>query len=178
MNYTGGLVVLGNQFARSSSGVYRQGGYWSTTTFQANQEVYATVRNAAKVATDAMALYVRTNQLTDGNADGYALDIFFNDPATAWYIRAFTNETYGASIGPVTQAIADGETVLFSAYGSVLTGYLLSGGTWSQVITLTDTTYNSPGYIGMELIRGQTWRATDFGGGGYQASGQTDVMIA
>ena len=58
--------------------------------------------------------------------------------------------------------LAVGDFVLLRVTGSTLEAWHLRGTTWSQLGTVTDTTYAAAGFTGVG-IRGTTGRLDDFG---------------
>lgn len=176
ITFTGGLVVLDNQLARSANGAFRQGSYWNTA-FGPDSEVWGTVKYTSRSTNDGMSLYTRLTTPGSGTTDGYALLVEFDGSACQWGIQRFDNGV-GASLGSlVSQDISDGDQVLFQAYGDILAGFLGSGGTWAQVVSASDSTYTSAGFVGVDLVNGQRWRLDDFGGGTFPASGAANATI-
>lgn len=176
VTFTGGLVVLDGQLARSATGAFRQGSYWNTA-FGPDCEAWATVKYASRSVGDGMSLYARITTPGSGTTDGYALVVSFDGTDVHWSINRYDNMAGTQIATSIQQDVSDGDQAMFQAYGSRLTGFLGSGGVWTEIVSVMDATYTSAGFVGVDLTNGQRWRLDDFGGGTFPAPGVANVTI-
>lgn len=129
-----------------------------TTSTSADCEAYATV--STNDAGNRSELYLRV--FTDASGlDGYCV----SRVGSTWSIRKKTNSADAAIGATATQAFSAGDSMGITAYGTTLEGwYKPAAGAWTMVLSRTDSTYTSGGYLGLRAF-GTTYRFDDFGGG-------------
>jgi hypothetical protein len=130
--------------------------YWNASQFGPDSEAYATIAKAP-TGSESVRLAVR-NQPGKTNT-GYAVQV---DATGHWTIQRLNGSASGQIAAGSTQALAVGNAVMIRAVGSTIQGLLLSGGTWTVMVTATDSTYGGSGYVSMEA---HTAILDDFGGG-------------
>jgi hypothetical protein len=131
-----------------------------SSTFSADVEVFMTIVNVgvSPNGSDNRGLMVRYNS---GTGQCYFLYI---DADANWHI---TLDVGGSSLGTATQAIAAGDAMGLSAIGSTIKAwYKPSGGSWTALITVTDSTYSGSGKIAVQAA-GSTYgtQSDDLHGG-------------
>ncbi len=173
----GGLQVVGNAVTGQTGEVGSS--YWSASTFGADTEVFITVVTFETGNGTNHFLFARmVNILPDDEVDGFALQTRRNDGAgndELEILRLDNNvETQlGATAG--IGEWGDGDKIGFECIGSALKGYRDTGGGWSEIISRTDTTYQTQvGNIGAGLEEANG-SMDDFGGGTVVAGGQTII---
>jgi hypothetical protein len=72
-----------------------------------------------------------------------------------------TMTTFAMGTGP---ALVAGDKLLLRAIGTSLELWRMTGGTWSRVLTATDSASPTSGYVGLHA-KNTTVRLDDFGGG-------------
>lgn len=143
-------------------------GWWNLSTYGPDCEVYCVVPTR-QLTTPARILSLFLGLITPGSSsvDGYRFDITTDTATTPddfWKITRVDNNV-GTQLGStVGQAYASGDSFGAERIGSTLTGYLKTGGVWSSVITQSDSTYTSAGYIGVQM-EDSVFRIDDFSGG-------------
>lgn len=164
-----------NQAAPSATGSNGHcASYWSSS-FAADQEVYATM---ATKCTDGqyVELWARIQSPATSGVDGYVLQVSAVAGAAndSWDIVRY-NDNSGTSVSSLgTQEVSAGDKIGLEVTGTgatvTLRAYLYSGGSWSQVGSdASDTSgsrITSSGYIGLHIQdTGNACRWDDFGGG-------------
>jgi hypothetical protein len=131
--------------------------YWSATSFGADQEVYVDVNSA-----NTHRLYLR---ISGGSWYRLEIDYSYNpDQSEIRYWNGASYTTVATSTGDITSAQAFG----FEAIGTALTGYVKIGGSWSSIVSGTDSNLTGSGNIGI----GAYSSTLDNFSGGAVASGQ------
>ena len=172
-----GLVVTGNTAARAATGGYRQGSYWSAGSFGANVELAVEVSDWTNTTSNGLALFLRLATIGTSSTDGYALAIERSSTATTWYIWRYDNGV-ATSLGLGTsQAVVAGDLVAFQAIGSELRGYIRTAGSWTLVISASDSTYSSAGNVGIEVLNNQQTKITNSWAASLPSSAQSFVTI-
>jgi len=140
--------------------------YWSVQQFGPDSEAWVTV--AVKPAADgemvALDLRLQNPGLSTGNGyQGY----FYNRTGTDQYQiykRVSGSPVSLVSVtGPELQV---GDQLLFRAVGTALELWLGHAGSWTKVVSASDSTYKTAGYIGL-TSKNNVVRLDDFGGGTY-----------
>jgi hypothetical protein len=157
----GGLKVSSNQVANTAGDIFSLE-YWNPTNFSKDQEAYFTASTGA-TAMDGVSLYIKYDNVTQ---NGYAFRM--DNPEGTMDISRVTGGTstvllsLAASLPPV-----DGDKYGLSYVSGTLKAYRNRGGSWSQIGTVADTTYQTQtGKIALGLYEfGTTARIDDFGGG-------------
>jgi len=165
--------ITGNLCYNPDTGGYCEQ-YYNVSTFGPDSEVYVTLSTITPQGTaDGTGLDLRAQQ-PGANYDGYTLYCNHQPNPNTWRIDTVTNAVSTTLGAAVDRAMANGYKMGFEIIGSVLTGYIDTGGGWSTVLTRTDTgnLYPNAGYLGgygtgLEI----TWRWNDFGGGTVVAAG-------
>jgi hypothetical protein len=137
--------------------------YWGTS-FNANQEVYATVTSTNLSGSSEFYLFVRLQSPGTNNPDGYFIKYEAGGPVlNIWRM----DDGVGTKIlADVTINLNSGSDRFgLSVSGTTLEGWYKQGaGAWTSIGTQPDATYNSSGYIGMSVGSGNG-ALDDFGGG-------------
>lgn len=135
---------------------------------------------AVDASTEYIAMYFAFTGVNTASYNGYALTLHLSS-TTNWDLRKYTNGT-GAILGAsVSQATASGDQIGVSMRGSTLTAYRFSGGSWTPILTRTDSSFNQIGRLGFEPGGGNL-RLDNIRGGTYVAStrdvlsGSSDVF--
>ena len=165
-NITGlsGWEVFSNQIR--PEGTTAVGGFWTDTTFGADCLAFVTVATKPSDG-NSVALFVRAQEVgSTSTLDGYQLIVSSSSGTDTWYLYSTTNGSNSSIASSISQELNSGDKILLSAVGTTITAYLDTGSGWTQVITGTDSTYSSAGYLGIAgQNTTQTVRLDDFGGG-------------
>lgn len=165
-NQNNGLQVFSNQitgFAGAFAGAYR-----NNVAYGPDVEEYVTLTTKATTTGDFLIMELRYDPV---NSNGYQL----------WYTRntsgsdtlQIEKEVFGTSStlsSVFNQNIGNGDTLGFSAVGNLLTiWYKASGGSWTVIGTVTDSTYaGASGDLRiLEMFTVTTMAFNNFGGGTY-----------
>lgn len=143
-----------------------------TETFGADQEVYATLRNPTTWANGTGVYLIgclQPESVGTATADGYTFRATSRTGADNDDIRFYRYDDSALfAIGPAfNQELADGDSwgMQILADGTLLGYYKPVGGSWSLVVTTTDTTYDcTDTHVGLN-IRHSSQALDDFGGG-------------
>lgn len=145
--------------------------YW-TTGFALPVEVYVEVAVLpAEGGNSATLGWVQPlGNVEGGGSNGYQIALLWG--GTGWALRLLRSDsgslTQIAVVNPVvgvTPAAGDSFGMSISAAG-LITGWYDSGGTWSNQVSVTDTTYTGTGYLELWTpFSDTTVRYTNFGGG-------------
>jgi hypothetical protein len=151
--------------------------YYNLSTYGADSEAYMTLGTVPGDVADSIDLHVRVTS-PGGSFDSYDLCIDLDNPPEDWEIYEITDGT-GAALagGTTTQAIANGYKVGLEVIGNVITGYVNTGSAWAAVLSKSDATLTTAGYLGMYGTANTTWRYNDFGGGTVVAAGGVPIAI-
>ncbi len=174
-NWDGPIFAGQQPLQRTATGIARgsaAGGSWyDVQQFGPDMECYATIAVLTdNTNTGEGFLYVRMQNPNTTSLDGYVIRVR-RAGAGADDVRMYV-ETDGVdsqlgSTYTVGEIVPGTDQYGISAVGDQITGYYNNGGGWSVIIgPVTDATYPSAGYVGIEMVRSDT-RLTDFGGGAY-----------
>ena len=142
------------------------GDYWNTA-YGANSEVYVTIATKPATSNDLVALGLRYQNPGAANSSGYQA-VFINQATGTDQYRIWVAPTAPAPrrrsrASPVRRLVA-GDTLLFRAIGPNLELWRKSGGTWTKILSGTDGTITSGGYLAL-IAKNTVVRLDNFGGG-------------
>jgi hypothetical protein len=154
-----GVVVSSNNFCRKSSGGYRQGSYYNAATFGPNIDTVAELGGLPDFDADGIGLYGPITTPGDPTTDGYALWLErASSTLYTWRIWRLDNAGVGVDFGGDSfSAPAVGDLIAFTKRSSVIrVWHKPSAGVWVIKNEMIDTTYNAPGFVGLEFVNNQT----------------------
>jgi hypothetical protein len=131
--------------------------YWSALRFGPDSEAYATITT---IGTDAVRVCARMTNPTTTQRSGYCVQA----AGSTWTIRRIDNGT-GVQVGvSATQTVAAGARLGITVVGTTITAWYSPNASsgWTQLLVLTDTTYQGSGFIALEA---RASHVDDFGGG-------------
>lgn len=132
--------------------------WWSATSFNADQEAFVTDTSAA----EACRVYTRLAAPGTAGADGYTL--VAAAPGSALQLYRMDDTAFTAIGAAFTQTIVAGDSFKLVSIGSTHTiCFKPAAGSWTELGTRTDGTYNASGYIG--IYAASNFTVDDFGGG-------------
>ena len=132
--------------------------YWSAATFGPNCEVYVTL-GATPASGQDVALRIAN---PGASWTGYIIDV----NGTTWNLYYHDAGGFHLIAGPIVQAVGAGDKIGLEAIGSQITAYAFTAGTWSSVMTVSDSNITGTGYIGMCSVNAGTGNTfDDFSGG-------------
>jgi hypothetical protein len=143
------------------------------TAYGPDTEAYATI--AAKPGVDTyeiLTIYARLVQI-GSTVDGYCVQVLEGTAGTdEWLIFRVDNNSFTQLGATVTQEVTVGDKIGLEIIGSTIKGYLFTGGSWTEVISRSDSNHTAAGKVCLE-VRGVNGRLDDFvagtvvtGGGG------------
>ncbi len=140
--------------------------FWNPQAFGPNSEVWVTIAVKPNVDLDPVVLGLRFQNPAASNASGYqAYYIFRTGQADQYKIISRTNGTTSTTLSSVNgPTLSAGDQLLFRAIGTTLELWRLHTGTWTRLLTATDSTFPSAGYLNLTARNGAV-RMTNFGGG-------------
>lgn len=148
---------------------------YNAATYGPDTEIWVTWVGQPTNNSERLELYVRIGNIT--NPNGYRLRVARNNSNwdwSLWIVTASSGTQLGSTVTGVSVPL--GSKVGFEVVGTVLKGYLDTGGGSSQIIsydTAGDATkYSAAGYLGTNL-NGLNNIIDDFGGGTVVAGGQS-----
>ena len=146
------------------------GSYWSVASFGPDMEAYIDVPVKAGSG-DHEYLYARCANFGLTTFSGYRV-IVISRPADLddWFLTRFDNNVSTTLVGPTAQTFLAGDSFGIECIGSVIKSYRKTGGTWTQIQSVTDTTYNAVSQIGLGGIT-TVYRLDNFSGGTVVAAG-------
>lgn len=159
------LQVVSNRGKGTNAAAFNSG--YLPTSYEANAECYFTVSTAdSGNRIEAHARVVDINVIN--GTDGYCVSV----AGSAWGLRVFTNSSStavgGLFTGPV---LANGDGLGFRISAGLLEAWHKpAAGSWTQLFTRSDSTWNAVGFIGARMF-GTTFEIDDFGGGSIVDSG-------
>lgn len=173
-NWDGPIFAGQQPLQRTATGIARGsatgGSWWDLGTFGPDMECFAKIAVlAAGTNSPDGYLYVRMLNPNTVNLDGYVIRPERRATASTDNLKMFV-ETNGSdsqigSTYTVGTFVPGTDQYGISAVGDQITGWFNNGGGWVAVIgPVTDATYSTAGYIGIEMTRSDT-RLTNFGGG-------------
>jgi hypothetical protein len=140
--------------------------YWNPQTYGPNSEVWVTVATKPTADQDPVVLGLRFQNPGAANASGYqAYYIFRSSQPDQYKIIARSNGTTSTTLAATSgPTLKPGDELLFRALGTTLELWRLDSGVWSRILSATDATYQSAGYLSL-TARDSSVRLTNFGGG-------------
>jgi hypothetical protein len=146
------------------------GNYYNVATYGPNCEVFVTAPVHTTTTYD-INLRVQSGTLSAPNC--YTLEISAGNTWTLYRTTGGSGTVLGAT---VTQAMGDGDSFGLEAIGSTIKAYYkASGGSWTEKMSRTDSTYSSAGYLAMDRYGDSGGRKYDDFGGGTVSSGLTPI---
>lgn len=138
------------------------GSAFRAATFGPDSEAYWTV-STLPASTEVTEAWIRISGGGSSSPSGYFVDTAqaATDTWTLWKSVSGTQTQLGAS---ASQNLAAGESQGCEAISTAIAGYRKSGGSWSQVLSRTDSAVSGSGNIG-GVIQQTTAITDDFGGG-------------
>lgn len=157
-----GLAVTGGLLYEPTAAVYGDS-WWNPNTFNANQEVGFTITSAQGVNSDCNPMW---RLLSPGSAaaDGYQCQSTQQAGTDRERLYVFTNTSFTQMGADIAQDYGTGTKIGVDAIGTTHTLYADTGGGWVTVDSRVDATWNTTGYICVELS-GNNGRYDDFFGG-------------
>ena len=136
--------VVTNQAVAGGAG-NNAASWWTAQDFGPDCEVYLTAVSLNAVE-DYVSLYART--FSGAGLNGYELSINL-DGSNTWNVVSYTADT-GTQIGAsAVQSVANGASLGMVVFGSTIEGwYKAPAGSWSLVVSRTDTTHGGAGKVG------------------------------
>jgi hypothetical protein len=147
------------------------GEVWAASSFDANQEVYATLTalptNTAPSA--GVELILRATDMTAANC--YKLSCW-PGASPGCEIDVYSGGSYSSTLvstagGTSTFSWSAGDTIGLLAFGTDLIAYQIHNGIITSILGATDSTYTSGGYIGVDINLDGSAELNNFGGGTY-----------
>jgi hypothetical protein len=140
--------------------------YWNPQAYGPNSEVWITVAVKPNVDQDPVVLGLRFQNPGAATASGYQAFYIYRSGQVDQYkiirrTNGTTSTTLASSEGPTLKA---GDRLLFRAIGTTLELWRENAGTWTRILSATDTIYQGAGYLNMTARNG-TVRLANFGGG-------------
>jgi hypothetical protein len=113
-----------------------------------------------------IGLFSRLTTLVNATTDGYAiyLDTVTGAGNDSWSVQRIDNGANTQIGASATREVASRDKLGIEIISSTIKGYIFNSGSWTEIISRSDSTYSSAGYAGME-ISDNTWRIDDFSGG-------------
>lgn len=176
-----GPLYFGETELRKGSGVLFGGAgnsYWDISIFGPNCEAYFTITTLPG-DTFTLSVYARIQGPNTTGMDGYRVKYRFNAGGTDLIFIDRIDDRIATTLGgSINQDFAVGDSIGIQCIGNQVSAWRKpSGGSWTLIGTRTDSTYSSPGYIGVELADG-TCQADDFGGGSIPLSNTFETGVA
>jgi hypothetical protein len=140
--------------------------YWNPQTFGPNSEVWVTVAVKPNIDQDPVVLGLHFQNPGAANASGYQAYYIYRSSQTDQYkIISRTNGTTSATLASVNgPTLNPGDQLLFRAIGTTLELWRFGAGTWTRILSATDSAYSGAGYLNLTARDGAV-RLTNFGGG-------------
>lgn len=150
------------------------GEYWNAATFGPDSEAYITDLTVDTTGAWAgIVLQVRMANPGSSTMTGYEVDFYLRDDSSTvgdvYFYRLDDSATFvqlGATVTGLT--FSNGVTFGIEMIGTTLKAYYKpSGGSWTEIGSRTDSTYDSAGYIGVGwwYTEPANTDLDDFGGG-------------
>ncbi|HWE10859.1 MAG TPA: Ig-like domain repeat protein [Solirubrobacteraceae bacterium] len=160
-----GLQDAGTVSVAASGQTISSGGaasaIWKATSFGANQEAYLTVP-VLPAAGHYFQVAGRVSSLTGSTVSMYFLQV--TPSKNLWDLRKKLNGASSTSMGTFTAPFAAGDSAGLQLNGSTITAWHESGGSWTSVGSVTDTSITAGGYV-VFTLGDTTIRGGAFGGG-------------
>lgn len=152
--------------------------YYSASTFGADQEIWFTVATLPSNLTKEIYLMLQIQTTGIGissQVDFYELDFYNNGTVAIFRCDDGAFTMLGSTVTGVT--LSTGDSLGFQKVGSTLKGFRKpAAGSWTEIISRTDSTYNTTSYIGMGVQESNTARLDNLGGGDYVAPGSFPIF--
>lgn len=134
--------------------------YWTPSTFGPNVEAYFTI-TVKPANTEAVFVLARLQGVGGSNTwDGYQVRATAAAGTDTIAIISVTNNT-GTQLASVDQEFAVGDKIGIRCLGTAIEGWYNTGGTWTRVVEIEDSTYSAAGNVGMRASATAT-RIDDF----------------
>jgi hypothetical protein len=160
-----GLQDAGTVSVAATSKTVSSGGaasaIWKATSFGANQEAYLTVP-VLPAAGHYFQVGGRVSSLTGSTVSMYFLQV--TPSKNLWDLRRKLNGASSTSMGTFTAPFAAGDSAGLQLDGSTITAWHESGGSWTSVGSVIDTSITAGGYV-VFTLGDTTIRGGAFGGG-------------
>lgn len=158
------LRIVTNQVTKTAGGGNWGGEYWNAATFGADTEAYVTIATVG-VAGEAVEVMLRIQSPNSAGLDGYFLHVQKDASTDIFQLWEVLNNAQTQLGSTANQEFSSGDSVGIEAIGTTITGYYkASAGSWTSVLSATDSTTNTTGNIGV-IVNGTTYRVDNFGGG-------------
>jgi hypothetical protein len=140
--------------------------FWNPSAYGPNSEVWVTVAVKPTIDLDPVVLGLRFQNPGGASASGYqAYYIHRSSQPDQYKIIVRVNGTTSTTLASVNgPTLNPGDQLLFRAIGTTLELWRLDAGSWARVLSATDGTYQSAGYLNL-TARDGTVRLANFGGG-------------
>lgn len=179
-NWNNRINAAHDPLARESnaltSGVGGSGSaWWNPTPFGPNCEVWVTLTNLPD-ENHNIRLCARIGNPGTSSPIGYYLRLSRETGVTDEVGIFLMDDTLIGAF--VSQEFAAGDQFGFELNGTTLKGYRKpSGGSWTELLSRTDSTYDAGGNIGVMIAEGATPIILDDFGGGTVVTGDTTVKM-
>jgi hypothetical protein len=163
-NSTSNLYIVSSGQVTGYSGTNAD--YWNLGNYGPNSEDWITVAHKPTADQDPVVLGLRFQNPGLSTASGYqAYYIFRSNGHDQWKIIARTNGTTSSTLASANSPTLNaGDEILFRAIGTTIELWRLDAGTWTKILSATDTTFKNAGYLNL-TTRDNAVRLTNFGGG-------------
>ena len=142
--------IASNRAYAEDDGVFKQDHY-TAATFGPSLETYISVPVLPGTNVgDTVTLYTRLTTVGAGTTDGYLCKVMAAASNFDWVIYRLDNgtQTLLNSATGITFQVDD--KVGFELIGSNFRGLRWRAGSWTQIVTASDSTYTAAGYIGLQ----------------------------
>jgi len=160
-NLLNGLKVVSNQCKGNAAAAHNVSLF--ETVHGADCEAYIEI--VTKGGTnDLVDVYARGTTLVGASTDGYMVRL---NPQGGTDIVGIYRVTHGVETllgATVGQEFSNGDSLGIECIGSTIKAWRKSGGTWTELVSRTDSTYGAGGYAGLGVF-GTTAVVDGFGGG-------------
>lgn len=137
--------VVTNQAVAGGAG-NNAASWWSAQDFGPDCEAVIDAITLTPTPDDYVSLYARA--FSSGGFNGYEL-AHNKDGSDTWVISSYTADVATQIGASATQSVANGASIGLVVVGSTIEGwYKAPAGSWSLVMTRTDTTYGGAGKVG------------------------------
>lgn len=149
------------QIASAVAAATNQPGAMSTAWFtaftpEANMEAYVTYTTLSG-AGSPLAVWGRIANPGGAAPDGYYVGV---TGGGSWTLNRFDDGALSV-LATVAGGVSAGDKVGLQLSGPELSGWRYTGGSWSRILSVIDTTYTAAGYAGIGMT-GATGRMDDF----------------
>lgn len=168
-NWSGPTRPGNAQLKTDGDAVLSSGGnadsYWSFSAFGPNSEAYVTVTGKSPDNNYCIGVACKITNPNSASFNAYQGEICVGAGTDLWTIYKVSNNSFSAlSMSGSDVEVNAGDGIGLECTPNSQKLKRKSGGTWSDVKTSTDSSYNNvSGYIGLHMEYG--WTGDDFGGG-------------